>query len=84
MYDFQNIEIGQSHWKLARCGFKPCMGRLSVAKQTIQLRGTIQERLDSKDCIGWHDHVGCYAKEKNNKKPKLYDFLDIYESQEIL
>ena len=37
----------------------------------------------SKAYIGWHDHVGCYAKNKNNKKLKLYAFLEIYESFEI-
>ena len=24
-------------------------------------------------CIGWHDHVGCYAKRNNNEKLKLYE-----------
>ena len=37
----------------------------------------------SKACIGWHDHVGCYATKKHNKKLKIYEFLDIYESLKI-
>ena len=56
------------------------MNRLPVAKLTIRLRGTSQE--GSKTCIGWHDHVGCYAKKNNNKKFKL-DFWEIYEFLEI-
>ena len=52
MYDFQNIEFAQSHLKLARCGLKPRIDRVTVAKQTIRLRGTFQEV--SKACINWH------------------------------
>ena len=26
-------------------------------------------------CIGWHRHVGCYAKKKNTEKLKFNDFL---------
>ena len=47
--------------------------------QTTRLRGTCQEV--SKACVGWHDHVGCYAKKKNNEN--LYDSLEMYESLEI-
>ena len=54
---------------------------LPVAKQTIRLRGTCQEV--SKACIGWHDHVGCYAKKNNNEKLKLYESVEMYESLEI-
>ena len=81
MYDFQNIDFPKSHLKHAHRGFKPRMDRHPVAKQTIRLCGTFQEV--SKACIGCHDHVGCYAKKKNNKKLKIYNSLEIYESLEI-
>ena len=37
-------------------------------------------------CTAWHDHVGCYAKNrnKNKKKLKLCEFFEDHESFEIL
>ena len=66
MYDFH---FAKSHLKHVRRGFKLGMECLPVAKQTIWLRGRFQDV--SKACLGWHDHLGCYAKKKNSKKLKL-------------
>ena len=57
------------------------MDRPPVAKQTIRLRGTFQEV--SKASIGWHDHVGCYAKKMSKKVKVFFGYLEIYECQEI-
>ena len=82
MYDFQNIEFAQSHLKLGRREFHGAShGPSPRSKLIILLRSTFQEV--SKACIDWHDHVGCYAKKKNNKTHKLYDFLGFQESLEI-
>ena len=54
------MEFAQSHRQLV------------VQLLSVQLRGTFQKV--SNACIGWHDHVGCYAKKKNNKQLKLYEF----------
>ena len=94
MYDFQNTYIARSHGKLVNshnwttCPAKLHIDRLPAAKQTIRMRDTFQEV--AKACIGWHDHVGCYAKKNNKKKFKpfetleIYGFLEICESFEIV
>ena len=67
-YNYTNCVVG-----IPRYQFKPRMDHLSVAKQTIK----------NKTCICWHDHVGCYAKNKKNKKLWHFDSLEIHESSEI-